>query len=201
MKEIFFMDIDTQRDFMLPSGSLYVPGAERLIPKLRKLFDCARRQKISVLSSKDAHTPEDTEFQQFPPHCIKGTEGAQKLEETLLFHPKILENKPADYNFHELVQKYQQVIVEKQTLDVFENPVTDKVLRALPKHAFVFGVATEYCVRLAALGLRKRGVKTAILIDAIRPVASDAGVKAIDEMRRAGVEFLETQALLQAYAA
>ena len=201
MKEIFFMDIDTQRDFMLPSGLLYVPGAERLIPKFRKLFDCARRQNIFILSSQDAHTPTDAEFRQFPPHCVKGTEGQQKLEETLLFRPKILENKPVDYNFHDLVKKYQQVIVEKQTLDVFENPVTDKVLRALPKHAFVFGVATEHCVRLAALGLRQRGVKTAILSDAIRPVASEAGTKAIEEMRRAGVEFLETQALLQAYAA
>jgi len=201
MKEIFFMDIDTQRDFMLPSGSMYVPGAERLIPRLRKLFDCARLQKISVLSSQDAHTPEDPEFQQFPPHCVKGTEGQQKLAETLLFRPKILENKPADLNFHDLVQKYQQVIVDKQTLDVFQNPIADKVLRALPKHAFVFGVATEYCVRLAALGLRQRGVKTAVIIDAIRPVAADAGAKAIEEMRQAGVEFIETQALLQAYAA
>ena len=186
---------------MLPSGSMYVPGAERLIPRLRKLFDCARRQNIFILSSQDAHTPKDAEFEQFPPHCVKGTEGQQKLEETVLFHAKILENKPADYNFHELVQRYPQVIVEKQTLDVFQNPVTDRVLRALPKHAFVFGVATEYCVRLAALGLRQRGVKTAILSDAIRPVESDAGAKAIEEMRRAGVEFLETQALLQAYAA
>jgi nicotinamidase/pyrazinamidase len=201
MKEIFFMDIDTQRDFMLPTGSLYVPGAERLIPRLRKLFDCARRQNISILSSQDAHIPEDSEFQQFPPHCVKGTEGQQKLAETLLFRPRILENKPTDLNFHDLVQKYQQVIVEKQTLDVFENPITDKVLRALPKHAFLFGVATEYCVRLAALGLRQRGVKTAILSDAIRPVSSDAGAKAIEEMRAAGIEFLETQNLLQAYAA
>ena len=43
MKNLFFMDIDTQKDFMLSSGSLYVPGAERIIRKLRKLFDFARK--------------------------------------------------------------------------------------------------------------------------------------------------------------
>lgn len=201
MREIFFMDVDTQRDFMLPAGSLYVPGAERLIPKIRKLFECARQQGIFVLSSQDAHAPNDPEFEQFPPHCVKGTEGQRKLEETLLVRPRTLENKVMDYNFHELVQKHPQIILEKQTLDVFENPSTEKLVRVLPKCAFVFGVATEYCVRFAALGLRKRGVKTAVIIDAVRPVASDAGAKAIEEMHQAGVEFLETQALLQAYAA
>ena len=36
MKTAFF-DIDTQIDFLFPAGSLYVPGAERLIPTLSRL--------------------------------------------------------------------------------------------------------------------------------------------------------------------
>jgi nicotinamidase-related amidase len=51
MKNIFFMDIDTQRDFMLSTGALYVPGAERIIPKLRWLFDFDRKNEIFILSS------------------------------------------------------------------------------------------------------------------------------------------------------
>ena len=42
MNRFFFFDVDTQRDFMLPGGALYVAGAERIIPRLRRLMDCAR---------------------------------------------------------------------------------------------------------------------------------------------------------------
>ena len=89
MKNIFFMDIDTQRDFMLPEGQLYVAGAERILPKLRRLFDFARKNEITILSSVDAHTEKDTEFQDFPPHCLRGSEGQRKLDETLLPKPLV----------------------------------------------------------------------------------------------------------------
>lgn len=44
------MDFDTQRDFMLSTGALYVPGAERIIPKLHQLFDFARKNQMIILS-------------------------------------------------------------------------------------------------------------------------------------------------------
>jgi len=201
MNQIFFLDIDTQRDFMLPSGALYVPGAEKLIPKLRRLFDFARKSGVFVLSSVDAHTPDDPEFQQFPPHCVKGTEGQRKLNETLLARSLILENRPVDRNLMEAVRKYPQIILEKQKFDVFTNPLMEKLLRALPTHAIVFGVATDYCVLAAALGLRRLGVKTAVVSDAIRAVAPDTEKKSIEEMRQAGVELSSVDSVLGAYAA
>ncbi len=201
MNQIFFVDIDTQRDFMLPSGALYVPGAEKLIPKLRRLFDFARKNDIFIMSSVDAHTPDDPEFQQFAPHCVRGTDGQRKLDETLLPRPLVLENRPIDRNLVEAVKKHAQIIIEKQKFDVFSNPVTEKLLRALPTHAIVFGVATDYCVRAAALGLRSLAVKTAVVNDAIRAVAPDTEQKAVEEMRRAGVEFISVENVLSAYAA
>jgi nicotinamidase/pyrazinamidase len=201
MKSVFFLDVDTQRDFVLPGGALYVPGAERLIPKFRRLFEFARRNDITVLSSADAHTPGDPEFQEFPPHCVQGTEGQRKIDDTLLPRPLILENKPIDRNLMEAVRKHRQIIVQKQTLDVFDNPVTERLLRVLPPYAFVFGVTTEYCVRKAALGLRKLGTKTAIVTDAIRALAPRDGEAAIEEMRKAGCEFVTVETLIGAYAA
>ena len=41
-----FFDIDTQIDFMLPQGKLYVPGAEAIIPNLSRLMACAREHAI-----------------------------------------------------------------------------------------------------------------------------------------------------------
>jgi nicotinamidase/pyrazinamidase len=198
MKNIFFLDVDTQRDFMLPEGALYVPGAERIISKLRRLFDFARKNEISTLSSVDAHVPDDPEFRQFPPHCVQGTEGQRKIEETLLSRPLILPNEPVDRNLLDAVRKNQQIIIEKQTLSVFDNPVTERLLRVLPPHAIVFGVATEYCVREGCLGLRRLGIPTALVTDAIRAITPKAEKEALEEMRRAGVEFISLETLLNA---
>jgi nicotinamidase/pyrazinamidase len=198
MKNIFFLDVDTQRDFMLSAGALYVPGAERIIPKLRRLFDFARKNDISILSSVDAHVADDLEFKQFPPHCVQGTEGQRKIDETLFPRPLILQNKPIDRNLQEIVRKHQQIIVEKQSLDLFSNPVAERLLRVLPPHAIVFGVATEYCIKFACLGMRRLGVRTALVSDAVRALAPKTEKEALDEMRRAGVELITLDTLLEA---
>ena len=79
---LVFFDVDTQVDFILPTGALYVPGAEQIVPNLKKLMDYARANRIPVLSSADAHPPDDKSFAQWPPHCVVGTEGAE-LHETI----------------------------------------------------------------------------------------------------------------------
>jgi nicotinamidase/pyrazinamidase len=196
MKNIFFVDVDTQRDFMLPGGALYVPGAERIIPKLRRLFDFAKKNEISILSTVDAHAPDDPEFKQFPPHCVQGTEGQRKIDETLLSRPLIFSAAPVDRNLLEVVRRYQQIIVEKQTLDALSNPMMPRLLRVLPQHAIVFGVATEYCVKLACLGIRKAGVPVAVVTDATRGLTPKTEKEAVEEMRKAGVEFITSETLL-----
>ena len=65
---IVFVDVDTQADFMLPGGRLYVPGAEKLIPTLTRLRDFAEQHSVPILTSTDAHATDDPEFQQWPPH-------------------------------------------------------------------------------------------------------------------------------------
>ena len=196
MKNLFFMDIDTQRDFMLPDGSLYVAGAKRIIPKLRRLFDFARKNEITILSSVDAHAAKDPEFEDFPLHCVQGSEGQRKLDETLLPRPVIFQNKPIDRNLLDVIRKHQQIIVEKQTLDIFDNPITERLLRVLPHRAIVFGVATEYCVKKACMGLRQRGVQTVVISDAIRALSLKAEKEALEEMGTAGVEFIELDTLM-----
>jgi nicotinamidase/pyrazinamidase len=196
MKNIFLVDVDTQRDFMLSGGALYVPGAERIIPKLRRLYDFARKNEISIISSVDAHAPDDPEFQQFAPHCVQGTEGQRKLDETLLSRPLIIPNKPFDRNLMEIARKHQQIIVEKQALDLFSNPVSERLLRVLPPHAIVFGVTTEYCVKCACLGIRRIGVPVALVTDVIRALTPKTEKEALEEMRGAGVEFITMETLL-----
>ncbi len=200
MRNFFLVDVDTQRDFMLPEGLLHVAGAERIIPKLRRLFDFARENEITILSSVDSHAANDPEFQDFPPHCIRGTEGQRKLDETLLPRPLIFQNKPVDRNLLDAIRRHQQIVIEKQTLDIFDNPITERLLRVLPHRAIVFGVTTEYCVKKACLGLRQRGIQTVVIGDAIRALAPKTEKQALEEMRVAGAEFIPLDTLMGAGA-
>ncbi len=198
MKSIFLMDIDTQRDFMLRSGAWHLPGAERLIPKLRRMFDFARRNGVSILSSAEIHAADDPEFREYPVHCVQGSEGQRKIDDTLLPRPLVIENRPLDRNLADVVRKHQQIIIQKQQFDILSNPVTERLLRVLPPYAIVFGAMTENGVRLAALGLRRLGVKAAVMTDAVAAVAKESGDKALVEMRSAGVEFTTVDAFLGA---
>jgi nicotinamidase/pyrazinamidase len=83
MKTVFF-DIDTQCDFLLPAGALSVPGAARILPAVAQLNRWAAANGTVVVSTMDAHTENDPEFQIWPGHCVAGTLGQRKHESTLL---------------------------------------------------------------------------------------------------------------------
>lgn len=186
-----FFDIDTQVDFMLPHGRLYVPGAEQIIPNLVKLMAWAREQHVPVLSSADAHTPEDPEFAIWPPHCVIGTPGQRRIPETQFADGVVVPSRPGA--FVPPAKWPEQLILEKPTYDTAANPNFDAILRALvPRRAVVFGVATEYCVRADALALRERGFPVDLVTDAIRAITEEGGRKAIEEMTAAGVRLVTT---------
>jgi nicotinamidase/pyrazinamidase len=52
-------DVDTQVDFMLPDGKLYVPGAEQTVPAMRRLVDAAPAARIVHVASSPAHDHSD----------------------------------------------------------------------------------------------------------------------------------------------
>ncbi len=187
-----FVDIDTQADFMLPSGSLYVPGAIEIIPHLRTLFEFARERRIPILSSADAHPPDDPSFSEWPPHCVVGTPGQRRIPETLWPDPVIVPNHPRAFSPPAVCSG--QTIVEKVEYDLASNPNFDAILSSLGERRFVvFGVATEYCVRGAVLALRKRGCKVTVVTDAIQAITDAGGRKAIEEMTAAGAQLVTTR--------
>jgi len=156
-RDFIFWEVDVQSDFMLPGGKLYVPGAEMLLPNIRKLTDAARRGDVFVVSHGCFHPPNDPEFNQFPPHCMKGTPGAEFVPEALTENFVRLEND-AHAKLPEDLFRYQQIILEKQTLDIFESRHANDLVQRLGNHAefVVFGVVTEYCVSYAVKGLLQR---------------------------------------------
>jgi nicotinamidase/pyrazinamidase len=195
--KLILWEVDTQRDFMLPGGKLYVPGAEKLIPNISRLVNTARENRAFLISSRDHHSPQDHEFNIFPPHCIKGTEGAQVIPEALAQNVLAAPNESA-FRLPVDLTRYQQVLIEKQSLDIFDNPHTAEIVNSLPPDAqfFVFGVVTEYCVRSTAKDLLNLGRTVAIVTDAIEQLHPAAGSKAIAELTAAGAKLTTTEAAL-----
>jgi len=226
-----FYDVDTQNDFMNKDGALYVPDAELIKPNLKLITRCAFRNRTPVIGSVDRHfgTEEYKEREgelarwggPFPDHCMDGTFGQKKIDETQIkrsdmmgipptedavYIPHRLDNK---VNAPELVRAaYENVLLElfekkgvyfeKQSYDVFTNPSFEVFLdMAGVKEAVVYGVATDYCVKAAVLGMQERGIQCYVVEDAIKGVAPDTTKSALEEMVKAEAELITTKNILE----
>ncbi len=196
---VAFFDVDTQADFMLPTGSLYVPGAERIIPNLEKLVRFAVERGIPLLSSADAHPSDDPSFREWPPHCVVGTPGQRRIPATDLPDAMIVPNRPGAFSQPETWPR--QMVIEKQEYDATTNVNFDAILRGLaPRRFVVFGVATDYCVQSTARSLLQRGFQVDLVTDAIRAITPEGGRRSIEEVVAAGGRLITTQVATSEWA-
>jgi nicotinamidase/pyrazinamidase len=196
-RTVIFWEVDTQKDFMLPGGKLYVPGAERLLPNIRRLTDAARQGRVFLVSHGCYHTKDDPEFATFPPHCVKATPGAGFVAEALTEKVVTVPNEPSATLPTDL-SHYQQILLEKQTLDIFASLHADELVKRLDPSAefVVFGVVTEFCVGFAAKGLLKRGRRVSVVKDAIETLNPQDGQRAISELQASGAKLITTDQAL-----
>ena len=211
-----FVDVDVQRDFCEPTGALFVPASPN--ERFRALTRYAVAHAIPILGSVDSHAWDAWEFAtnatpapaggkpNFPDHCVKGTEGWLKIDGTLPPRFRFLPNVP-DAPFEGIVREIlsgatEAVYFEKEVYSLFANPLAERFLRALfatyaePPEVFVYGVATDYCVKAAALGLRERGYATTLITDAIAGITPDGTAAALREMEAAGVRMTTSAIVL-----
>jgi nicotinamidase/pyrazinamidase len=203
MRRLFF-DVDTQKDFILSDGALSVSEAEEIIPHLKLLTQFARTNEIPIMGSVDkhygdeAHKEKEVELAkwggQFPEHCMNGSEGQEKIAETTPLDPALIANRA--YTLEELkalVKGKKEIYFEKQGYDVFDNPNVTELTRAFDE-VVIYGVATDYCVLMAALGFRKLGKRVFVVRDAIKAVNVKLGdeERALSKMKEAGIEFANT---------
>jgi nicotinamidase/pyrazinamidase len=198
MSGVIFWDEDTQIDFMLPEGSLYVSGAETLLPNLQRLTECARAHRVPIVAIMCDHTLDDAEissapdFQQtFPPHCLRGTRGHARVPATQPQDPVVFENRPWTRAAvaERLAAHRGEILIKKQVLDPFSNPATAWLLDLLaPSSVVVYGVVTECCVHRAVLGLCDGRRQVYVVEDAIMPLDPPAGARCIAEWRSRGAE-------------
>ena len=200
-----FWEVDAQADFMLPGGKLYVPGAEKIVPNLERLVEMCRGDHVFLISSADAHNPDDPELSEWPPHCMKGTPGADLIPEARASSSLTIPNQ-AGFTLPQDLTVYQQVMLEKNTLDVFDNSNADVLLAWLDRAApllfdrdpefVVFGVATEYCVWRTVEELLKRRRRVALVTDAIQSFDPTKGREILSQLESCGARFLTTEQAL-----
>jgi nicotinamidase/pyrazinamidase len=188
MNTVFF-DIDSQLDFLFPAGALYVPGAGRIVPAIARLNRFAASQGIPVISTTDAHAEDDPEFDRWPPHCIAGTLGQRKVEATLLDERVVIPNRDCEL----ALNGARQIVVEKQTVDVFQSVNLQRIVDRLNAASYViYGVVTEICVLYAARGLLRMGKPVTVVTDAIETLRAEDSEKALAEMCAAGARLATT---------
>ncbi len=186
-------DVDTQFDFMLPDGRLYVPGAEETVPAMKRLVDAARAAGIVQVASADDHELTDSEISDepdfvttYPPHCLRGTRGARKIPETEQEDPVPLALEPVPDRYLE----GREFLLLKKNFDVFTNPNTERLLdRLAPDEIVVFGVATDVCDDAAIRGFLDRGLKVRFVEDAARGLDEERVAISTTSWRGRGVDF------------
>lgn len=214
MKKIF-VDVDVQRDFCESDGALYVPGSPNDV--MRKIVQYAVDRRIPIFGSVDSHAWDAWEFASsgrkgpngeqpnFPDHCVKGTPGWLKIDGTLpptfRFVPNVKEAPLESLVDEVLSGQTRGVYFEKEVYSLFANPLAEAFVKMIAQRYdetpefWVFGVATDYCVRAAALGLAQRGYQTVLLTDAIAGITPKGIEEALEEMRKAGVRLSSTTEL------
>jgi nicotinamidase/pyrazinamidase len=205
---VILWDVDTQVDFMEPSGKLYVPNANDVAPAMERLVDAARTAGIVHVASVDDHELTDPEIADkpdfrntYPPHCLRGTRGAEKILETKQRDPLPFGSVPYPPGLlPQIVRGHREILLLKKNFNVFTNPNTDPLLDALdPQTIVVFGVATDVCNDAAIRGFLLRGRKVQFVEDASRGLDEQRVTSCTAAWREGGVEFVTHAEVIAAF--
>ena len=195
-------DVDTQVDFVHPNGKLAVPGATDAVPAMARVVEAARAAGIPHVASADDHELTDAEISAepdyattYPPHCLRGTRGAERIPETE-------QDDPVPLGLTDVPEKWlrgREFLLLKKHFDVFTNPNADRLLaRLAPDEVVLFGVATDVCNDAAIRGLLARGRDVTFVEDACRGLDEGRTASCITRWREQGVRFVMSQEVADA---
>jgi nicotinamidase/pyrazinamidase len=190
-------DVDTQVDFVHADGRLAVPGAEEAVPAMARLVAAARAAGIPHVASADDHELSDPEISDepdfaatWPPHCLRGTPGAAKVDATLQADPVPLGSGLVAGKW----LRGREFLILKKAYDPFTNPNAEPLLELLdPQEIVLFGVATDVCNDAAIRGLLQRGRTVTFVEEASRGLDEARTRACTTAWRESGVRFASVE--------
>lgn len=176
--KIAIIVVDIINDFV--TGVLGSKRAGRIIPRVKRLLDYARKNKVPVIYTCDTHLPNlDREFEVWHPHAMRGTKGSEVVDEL----------KPQKSDF----------IISKRRYNSFFGTDLDMLLRELKVDTIVLvGLVTEICIQNTAAGAFFHGYHIIVPEDGVETVSDEFQKAGLDYMKRVfGVEITTTEKLLK----
>ncbi len=174
--------VDMQNDFC-EGGALPVKGCSEIAPRIGELVRRFTDAGLRIYASRDWHPPNHMSFKErggpWPPHCVRGTKGAE-------FHPATgLPGKAV------IISKATEP--DKEAYSAFDGTELHYLLsKAGIRRVFVVGVATDYCVRATVLDALALGYEAVVLVDLVRGVTEEGAERALKEMLREGAVLATT---------
>jgi nicotinamidase-related amidase len=166
--------IDMLNDFVLPGAPLEVPKTREVIPDIKKEIEKARAAGNPVIYVCDSHDPKDREFEKFgwPPHAVKGTKGAEIVEE--------------------LGPTGDDIVIEKTTYSGFYHTDLDDILRKLGVDSLrLTGCVTHICVLFMAADAVLRDYEVTVVRDGVAGLAPEdheAALRIMEQVLGAKIE-------------
>ncbi len=156
--------IDMLNDFVREGAPLEVPSTREIIPVIKEEIEKARSAGNPILYICDAHDPDDPEFKIWPPHAVKGTEGAKVIDE--------------------LAPQSRDIIVEKTTYNGFYKTDLEEILRDIGVTTVrLTGCVTHICVLYTAAGARVRGFDVKVVERGVAPLSLEDHQCALRQMK------------------
>jgi nicotinamidase/pyrazinamidase len=185
--------VDAQRGFTeLCPAELPVPGGLEIVPHVNRLLELSWRR---IDASQDWHPPDHCSFLDqrdnlYPPHCVRGTPGAE-------FLPGLHTER-----FHAIWRKGFDRDADAYAVTA-QHPGLPALLKAEGiTAAVVCGLATNICCFYAARDLRKAGLRVLIAEDASAgidvPAANLFQQQARTEGQGLGIEYVSTESVCAA---
>ena len=178
--------VDVQHDFADPVGSLYVRGAEEIIPVVNGEVGSATDAGALIVYTQDWHPESTPHFEKdggiWPVHCVRETWGAELHPDLEVAGESVKKGTGGE-------DGYSAFSVRDPRTGETASTQLEAMLRERGMEAVtVCGLATDYCVVETVLDARRLGFEAEVLSKAIRAVELQPGDgdRALKRMRESG---------------
>jgi nicotinamidase-related amidase len=157
---------DMLNDFIY--GRLKSVRARKIIPKIKYLLEFARRKNIPIFFCNDEHLLSDPEISVWGAHAMKGTKGADVIQDI----------KPS----------YNDLMISKRGYSAFDKSKLEKALKCTyngrgPTTIIMTGIHTHICIKHSAYDAFTRGYNTIIAEDGVNAFTKNDHIFGLEYMK------------------